>query len=60
MGEWQTFNRLPGVADAKRAVGAERDFKMINDEETRRALFPSNYPPEESSCPARTWRVEND
>jgi len=60
MEEWQTFNRLPAVADAKRAVGAEHDFKMINDEETKRALFPSNYPPEEWSCPAKTWRVEND
>jgi hypothetical protein len=39
---------------------AEHDFKMTDDEETRRALFLSNYPPEESSCPAKTWRVEND
>ncbi len=60
MVEWQTFNRLPAVADAQRAAGAEHDFKMINDEETKRALFASNYPPEESSCPANTWRVEND
>jgi GSH-dependent disulfide-bond oxidoreductase len=60
MEEWQTFNRLPAVADAKRAVGAEHDFKMINDEETTRALFPSNYLPEESSCPAKIRRVEND
>ena len=28
-----------------RAVGADFDFKTIRDEETRRALFPSNYPP---------------
>jgi GSH-dependent disulfide-bond oxidoreductase len=28
-----------------RAVGQGHDFKKISDEETRRALFPSNYPP---------------
>jgi GSH-dependent disulfide-bond oxidoreductase len=26
-----------------RAVGKEHDFKRVNDEETKRALFPSNY-----------------
>jgi GST-like protein len=33
----------PAVARA-RAVGKGHDFKKVNDEETRRALFPSNYP----------------
>jgi GSH-dependent disulfide-bond oxidoreductase len=26
-----------------RAVGKDRDFKKVSDEETKRALFPSNY-----------------
>jgi GST-like protein len=34
----------PAVARA-RAVGKEHEFKKVNDEETKRALFPSNYPP---------------
>ena len=28
-----------------RAVGKDHDFKKVSDEETKRALFPSNYPP---------------
>jgi GSH-dependent disulfide-bond oxidoreductase len=28
-----------------RAVGKDHDFKKVVDEETKRALFPSNYPP---------------
>lgn len=34
----------PAVQRA-RAVGKDHDFKRTNDEETKRALFPSNYPP---------------
>jgi GST-like protein len=34
----------PAVARA-RAVGKGHAFKTVNDEETKRALFPSNYPP---------------
>lgn len=34
----------PAVARA-RAVGKDHAFKTVNDEETKRALFPSNYPP---------------
>lgn len=34
----------PAVARA-RSVGQDHTFKAINDEETKRALFPSNYPP---------------
>ncbi|MBR0664675.1 glutathione S-transferase family protein [Roseomonas hellenica] len=34
----------PAVARA-RDVGKGHEFKRVNDEETRRALFPSNYPP---------------
>jgi len=34
-----------------RAVGANHNFKKVNDEETRRALFPSNYPLECSVSP---------
>lgn len=33
----------PAVARA-RAVGKDHAFKRVNDEETKRALFPSNYP----------------
>ncbi len=38
-----TIDGRPAVARA-RAVGKEHEFKKVNDEETRRALFPSNYP----------------
>ena len=34
----------PAVARA-RALAKSHAFKAINDEETKRALFPSNYPP---------------
>jgi GSH-dependent disulfide-bond oxidoreductase len=34
----------PAVARA-RAVARDHPFKKINDEETKRALFPSNFPP---------------
>jgi GSH-dependent disulfide-bond oxidoreductase len=34
----------PAAARA-RAVGKDHDFKEVVDEETKRALFPSNYPP---------------
>jgi GST-like protein len=27
-----------------RAVGKDPDFKKVNDDEIKRALFPSNYP----------------
>ena len=37
-------NGRPAVARA-RAVGKNHTFKSVVDEETRRALFPSNYPP---------------
>ncbi|MDL2403924.1 glutathione S-transferase family protein [Rhizobium mayense] len=41
----QWFNQInarPAVARA-RMVGKDHDFKKANDEETKRALFPSNY-----------------
>lgn len=41
---FETIDAQPAVARA-RAVGNEHAFKKINDEETKRALFPSNYPP---------------
>jgi GSH-dependent disulfide-bond oxidoreductase len=28
-----------------RAVEKDHDFKKVVDDETKRALFPSNYPP---------------
>jgi GST-like protein len=34
----------PAVARA-RAVGKDHPFKTASDEETKRAMFPSNYPP---------------
>ncbi len=40
----ETINARPAVARAK-AVGKDHDFKKVNDDETKRALFPSNYPP---------------
>ena len=41
---FHSINELPAVAKA-RAVGSGHAFKKEVDEETRRALFPSNYPP---------------
>jgi len=41
---FQTVDARPAVARA-REVGKDHPFKKVNDEETRRALFPSNYPP---------------
>lgn len=41
---FETVDARPAVARA-RAVGSDHPFKKVNDEETRRALFPSNYPP---------------
>jgi GST-like protein len=40
---FQTIDALP-AAQRARQVGKDHAFKKINDEETRRALFPSNYP----------------
>ena len=40
---FQAINARPAVAKA-RAVGTDHAFKKEVDEETRRALFPSNYP----------------
>jgi len=39
-----TVNARPAVARAKQ-VGKDLTFKTENDEEAKRALFPSNYPP---------------
>jgi len=41
---FETVNTRPAVARA-RTVGKDHEFKRLNDEETKRALFPSNYPP---------------
>jgi GSH-dependent disulfide-bond oxidoreductase len=44
------LKRLFETVDARAAVSRARDiskshsFKKVNDEETKRALFPSNYP----------------
>lgn len=40
---FQTVDSRPAVARA-RAVGKDHEFKPMGDEESRRALFPSNYP----------------
>jgi GSH-dependent disulfide-bond oxidoreductase len=40
---FRTVDARPAVART-RAVGKDHDFKKTNDEETKRALFPSNYP----------------
>ena len=39
-----TVDARPAAARA-RMVGEDHPFKRVNDEETKRALFPSNYPP---------------
>lgn len=41
---FETVDARPAVARA-RQVGKEHTFKTVTDGETRRALFPSNYPP---------------
>jgi GSH-dependent disulfide-bond oxidoreductase len=51
LGPYPQLKRLFEVVDARpavqraRAVGKDHDFKKVSDEETKRALFPSNYPP---------------
>jgi GST-like protein len=41
---FDTVDARPAVVRA-RNVGKGHEFKKANDEETKRALFPSNYPP---------------
>jgi GST-like protein len=41
---FDTVDARPAVVRA-RNVGKDHPFKKANDEETKRALFPSNYPP---------------
>ena len=41
---FETIDARPAVSRA-REVGKDHSFKRVNDEETKRALFPSNYPP---------------
>jgi GST-like protein len=41
---FQTVDARPAAARA-RAVGSDHPFKKVSDDETKRALFPSNYPP---------------
>jgi len=41
---FQTVDARPAVARA-REVGKDHPFKKVNDDETQRSLFPSNYPP---------------
>jgi GSH-dependent disulfide-bond oxidoreductase len=41
---FETVDSGPAVARA-RAVAHDHPFKTVEDEQTRRALFPSNYPP---------------
>ena len=41
---FETVEARPAAARA-RAVGKDHAFKTVRDEETLRALFPSNYPP---------------
>jgi GST-like protein len=40
---FQRIDSRPAVERA-RAIGQDHPFKRVNDEETKRALFPSNYP----------------
>lgn len=41
---FQTIDTRPAAARARK-VGKNHEFKRVVDEETKRALFPSNYPP---------------
>ncbi|MBB3149857.1 GST-like protein [Phyllobacterium trifolii] len=41
---FERVDARPAAARA-RAVGKDHAFKKVNDDETKRALFPSNYPP---------------
>jgi GST-like protein len=41
---FDAVNARPAVARA-REIGKDHAFKKVNDEETKQALFPSNYPP---------------
>jgi GSH-dependent disulfide-bond oxidoreductase len=41
---FEAVDARPAAARA-RAIGQNHEFKKVNDEETKRALFPSNYPP---------------
>lgn len=40
---FQAVDARPATARA-RLVGKDHEFKKVNDDETKRALFPSNYP----------------
>ena len=41
---FETVDARPAAARA-RDIGKDHPFKQVNDEETKRALFPSNFPP---------------
>ncbi|GLQ53293.1 glutathione S-transferase [Devosia nitrariae] len=41
---FETVNARPAAGRA-REIGKDHPFKRVNDEETKRALFPSNFPP---------------
>ena len=41
---FETVDARPAAARA-RDIGRDHPFKQVNDEETQRALFPSNFPP---------------
>ena len=41
---FEAVEARPAVARA-RDIGKDHPFKQVNDEETQRALFPSNFPP---------------
>ena len=41
---FETVDARPAASRAH-AVEKDHDFKKVVDEETKRALFPSNYPP---------------
>ena len=41
---FETVDARPAAARA-RAIGRDHPFKQVNDEQTQRALFPSNFPP---------------
>jgi GST-like protein len=41
---FETVDARPAAARA-RDIGKAHPFKRVNDEETKRALFPSNFPP---------------
>jgi GST-like protein len=42
---FEIVDARPAAAARARNIGKAHPFKRVNDEETKRALLPSNFPP---------------